>query len=105
MIVTKNGCSDTSSCYEINTVGISHNNSRPAISIYPNPSNGKFQISVGNLQQSENFNLEIFNIEGKQIYQSINSNSEIELSNQPKGIYFLKIYYGQSIFNEKIFIQ
>lgn len=106
VIVTKNNCSDTSSCYEINSTGISPKLQQSGISVYPNPSNGKFYISIKDNRLSENFNLGIYNLQGKQIYQSSNfSISEIELANQPKGIYFLKVYNGQSVYNEKIFIQ
>ena len=106
VILTKNGCSDTSSCYEVITSGVSQSYSRPELTIYPNPSNGKFQISISNSKYNENFKLVIYNIQGKQIFQNTtNSASVIDLNNQPKGIYFIKVLFGQFILNKVISIQ
>lgn len=75
--------------------------------IFPNPSNGKFQFAVNGLKVGKTPTLEIYNMQGKIIYQSAitNPKSEIDLSNQTNGIYFVKIYDGQAILTKKIVIQ
>lgn len=89
------------------TTGISVNQLQSSISLYPNPSNGKFQLSIDDSQIARNSIMEIFNLHGARIYQAaiINSITDIELSNQKKGIYFVKIYNGQTILTRKIVIQ
>jgi len=66
-----------------------------SICIYPNPSNGLFKLSGSSQFES----LRITDITGKTIYTAtifdLQSERQIDLSNQPKGIYFLKIVYTE----------
>ncbi len=70
------------------------------LTLFPNPSNGKFII------KGKANSIEITNILGEIIYKSIinniQSNNEINLSYAPKGIYFVKIYNGKNFHLEKI---
>ncbi|MEA2043393.1 MAG: T9SS type A sorting domain-containing protein [Bacteroidota bacterium] len=83
--------------------GISQNN----FLIYPNPTNG-----ILNLKASENFrnigkdslSVEITNINGQIIY-TINNKSKIDISNQPKGIYFIKIKTENRIYIKKLILK
>lgn len=61
--------------------------------IYPNPSNGIFNISI-----SDNANLEVYDIVGKKIKnQKVNSgDSSLDLSNYNAGIYLLKVTNEQN---------
>ncbi len=56
--------------------------------IYPTPNNGVFNIVL-----EEKSNIEIFNVLGEQVYinSGLNNNIQIDISNQPKGIYFINI--------------
>ncbi|MBN4081515.1 T9SS type A sorting domain-containing protein [bacterium AH-315-C07] len=73
----------------------------------PNPSNGKFQFAIGGSQITKNSKVEIYNLKGQIIYQSVitKTKSDIDLSDQAKGIYLVKFYTGQSVLSEKIVIQ
>lgn len=57
------------------------------IKVYPNPNNGQFTLSLSNLNTA--CNLEVYDVLGEKVYQTkINSgNTEINLSNQPQGVY------------------
>lgn len=65
------------------------------INIIPNPSSGKFTISVNKV--SGNISMKILNTQGQQILsEKITDNNgafvkQVDLSNQPKGIYFVII--------------
>jgi sugar lactone lactonase YvrE len=67
--------------------------SAPGILLYPNPSNGVFQLGIRNKQLGMTCNIEIYNILGEKVYSQIitSSNYQIDLSNQPAGIYLLKL--------------
>lgn len=72
------------------TMGISTiQNTQTEINIYPNPSNGTFTfVSAVRL-----VNLKIYNLLGENIYsEKLNSEkTEINLTNEPKGVYFYQI--------------
>ena len=61
--------------------------------VYPNPSKGIFNISLGNLQPTE---IEVYDLMGKKVYAKkeitiSNFETKIDLSNVTQGIYFVKI--------------
>ena len=90
--VTKNGCTDTSACVNINTIGINENYSLGGIDIYPNPTNNIINITLGTI--TSDVNLTLTSVEGKIVYQENNVSDNkvsVDLSNNSKGIYFLKV--------------
>ena len=88
--------------------GIYENNLQNELSIYPNPTNGKFQIQMDNGKLSiENYQLSIYNVYGEKVFQSANlqiSKSIIDLSSQPNGIYFLQLKTEQGVAVKKLMI-
>ena len=83
------------------------NYNRDAFTIYPNPSNGKFEIKNYNAKLADS-NLEIFNVMGEKINytETIKQTADvIDISDFPKGIYFLKIYSAQKLRTEKVVIR
>ena len=90
-----------------NTTGISENFLQNNITVYPNPSNGRFQLAIGENQDERNYNLMIINLEGKIIYQSVveKSNTNIDLSEFAKGNYYLKVFNEENNLTKKISIQ
>ena len=93
-------CTSTTSVDRVNI-------ERENISIYPNPNNGKFELEINNPNSFKNYILEIYNVQGKKIYQSTTTNtkSEIYLSNQPKGIYFIKCNDEKVVLTKKIVLE
>jgi hypothetical protein len=79
--------------------------SASGISIYPNPTSGKFTIDNGQLTIK---NIEITDITGKTIQSFSNfqisefSNLEIDLSGFESGIYLIKISTDTNIYTQKI---
>ena len=91
------------------TVDVNEITQEDLINIYPNPSNGIFSI-----QSSEKISaIEIINVLGEKIYsldpstslRVTNQKAEINLSKQPKGIYFIKINSENEITTRKIIIE
>ncbi len=77
----------------INELAANNNN----LSIYPNPSSGQFTINLSNNQNV--YSVEVYNVMGEKIYQSILSNSQnnINLSTQPTGMYFVYLKSAESV--------
>lgn len=74
------------------------------ISIYPNPSTGKFIIS-NNLKKENNIRIEVTNVLGQTIREynfGKTSSGSFDLSNQPDGIYFVKIKSDGGMITKKI---
>ncbi|HYG50647.1 MAG TPA: T9SS type A sorting domain-containing protein, partial [Flavobacteriales bacterium] len=90
VIITEMGCSDTSACVTINSVGISEWTDENEISVFPNPNNGSFTISGvtdANL-------LFLLQNETGQVVQRIrlnpNNNYHFTVENLANGVYFIR---------------
>ncbi|MCF8378993.1 MAG: polysaccharide lyase family 7 protein [Bacteroidales bacterium] len=89
VIVTNNECSDTSSCYTVQGVGISENNFGNKLQLYANPTNGKFSIDLGDNYQRVTITLK--DLTGRLIQHNTYKDSQllnIEIQ-EPAGIYLL----------------
>ncbi|HZV72012.1 MAG TPA: T9SS type A sorting domain-containing protein [Saprospiraceae bacterium] len=79
------------------------------VSIYPNPSNGKFQLIMDNTELSKTFDLNIYDMEGKRVYIKSRSEMEIvndiDLSSFQKGIYVLKLDDGRRFYSTRVILQ
>ena len=76
--------------------------SQNSLKVYPNPSNGIFYID------SEINNVEIFNLQGRRI-RSITLSQEmfnrIDLSDLPKGIYFIRALNEKQLLSQRLIIE
>ncbi len=78
--------------------------------IFPNPaSNGKFNIELKRENLKHEIKILIYDLLGEKVEANINYNQpsyiEIDLSNEPTGIYLVKIYGGTIIYTLKIVVQ
>lgn len=94
--LTENGCIDTSTCKTVSTVGILENNFGDQLTVYPNPTSGKFSINLG--RQFNSIITEMTDLNGKLIQSKEYSNSSflnLEIEG-PVGIYLLIIQSGEN---------
>ena len=109
-LYTGNQCGNDSVSYTFDLIGIDDIERQGIVSIFPNPSNGQFNVLL-NYQAKDDAQLSIYNILGKAIYQkqiTKNSNSvsiEIDLSNEAKGVYFIKLENNDLNYTKKIVIE
>lgn len=90
------------------TASIKETKTNASISIYPNPGTGKYKIKIDIGQLSiDNYQLSIYNILGEKIYQSEiqNQKSEIDISQQPNGIYIVRVNGSKQSLNQRIIKQ
>ena len=97
---------DTSVCalqYTCPPSGINDGGFLNELTLYPNPSNGIFNVT----SCEEITSLEIYSVLGEKIYAEFVSASSttINLSSQSKGIYFVKIITENNSYTQKIIIQ
>ena len=89
--VNLNGCVDTSNCVSINGIGIKEVSTLEGVTIYPNPTSGKFSIKLADSKMK--VFVEIVNVVGEIIYSTnvIDAdNLSLDLNLQD-GVYFVKV--------------
>jgi len=101
LLYERNGCVDVvGSIEEIKADG-------NAIIVNPNPTTGIFQIKAQPTGNAKLKGIDIYNTLGKKIFHSANPmalQSQIDLSSQPDGIYFIQLLLGDKISSERIII-
>jgi hypothetical protein len=91
VIVSKNGCSDTSTCYAVTSLAIIENDFGAALLLYPNPSDGFFSIDLGEKYQS--VRVTITDLNGKLIRSRTYPESQLlnlKLA-EPVGVYLIRL--------------
>jgi len=74
------------------------------LSIYPNPSSGIFNIALNNID--ENINFVVLNAQGQEVYRgNLLESQELDLSAEPKGVYFIKFMNNGILGIEKLVIK
>lgn len=78
--------------YFKNSTGIESNSSNLSnqLQIFPNPSNGILKFKFANKHKLSDFDIEVTNLLGK-TQAVFHSDSQVDLSSLPKGIYFIKL--------------
>jgi hypothetical protein len=110
VILTQNGCIDTSICYTIVSAEVFKNTFETEILISPNPANTVITISF-ELLNNENIVIELISGTGQIVYSQIvensalgNYNLEIKTDDLANGLYFIVIQNGNKQLNSKIII-
>jgi hypothetical protein len=106
VIVTENGCSDTSACYSVITTEIDIKNFEATIQVFPNPSSTQLRIYVeGNI--SYPISLTIYSTKGEVILEKEIANAKSFVNhNLTSGIYFYTLGTNQQLLkNGKLIIQ
>ncbi len=83
------------------SVGLPETDSKALAIAYPNPVNDVLTV---NLQSNQNVTISLYDVEGREVYQSVYSGGkkEIPMRDYRKGVYFLKVDNGFTVQTEKI---
>jgi Secretion system C-terminal sorting domain len=91
VIITQNGCSDTSTCSPITTIGLAENSFGSDFILYPNPTTGVFTLDLG--ETHESVTVKVTDLKGRLI--QTNQFASAHLLNltieEEAGVYFLII--------------
>ncbi len=85
-------------------------NEQYSLRIYPNPSSGKFTLSM-DLLESENVDIRVYDMSGKLVYISSFDNyidrleTEVDMTGYAKGIYHITVKTNKGIFNNALIIE
>jgi hypothetical protein len=89
--------------------GIDDNSLSSNLTVYPNPTNGEFTVSISNAEATD-LTVELVNISGQVVYRNevkavYSYNENIDASEFAKGVYYLKVNDGTEVKVEKVVIQ
>lgn len=91
VILTIGICSDTSSCVEVNTIGITeHKTEISSFTVFPNPTNGLFSVKR---EQAIPAIIQIYNTLGQEVFETTFNevNTLISVSDLTPGIYIIHL--------------
>lgn len=96
VIVTQNSCSDTSACLTVTGIGISENDFANLIKLYPNPTQGNFNIDLG--KTYSDVLVTITDVTGRVVYSSNSANTNLipVNLNEPSGFYLITVEAGNN---------
>lgn len=92
VIVTENGCSDTSTCANVFTVDVKDLAEKSVIAAFPNPSGGLFHLT----SSVPLVKLELLDLSGKRLFVETQSFQLIDITELQKGVYLLKITIAEN---------
>lgn len=86
--------------------GIHNVDMQDAVSVYPNPNNGTFTVSLSNLRL-ENVWVTLYDVTGRMVMsKQIHTDKEvISVGNAVKGVYLLKVVTDSAVINKTIVIE
>ncbi|HEY9176341.1 MAG TPA: T9SS type A sorting domain-containing protein [Flavipsychrobacter sp.] len=86
--------------------GINNVDMQDAVSVYPNPNNGTFTVSLSDLQL-ENAWVTLYDVTGRMVIsrQIYTDNEVISVGNAAKGVYLLRVLTDSAVINKRIVIE
>ena len=90
--------------------GIDNLSLKPLIKLYPNPTTGIINIIIEGYSE-QNLTIEVLNITGELVYSKqlknmkVKTIEKIDLSDQPKGIYIIKLHNNKIMHFRKVLLQ
>jgi uncharacterized repeat protein (TIGR01451 family) len=88
----------------VQSLTVKENKLNTTLSVSPNPSNGKYYINLTGERTTEELTIEVVNLLGELVLKTKTQNTiiPIDLSDQPNGIFILKINNGNLFWNQKV---
>ncbi|MCE3295575.1 MAG: hypothetical protein K0R65_1289 [Crocinitomicaceae bacterium] len=101
VIITKNGCSETSDCVIFSNVSLTELSGLNVLSIHPNPNEGTFTIDFKSGTQRT---IKVYNTLGALVHEqsSDSVSTEIRLEHVETGLYLVEVTEGSSVQVKKI---
>jgi hypothetical protein len=105
VVVTSNGCSSSASpAVNITTMGMEEILNELEVMVYPNPSNGRFNIT---LPEAKGYEITVTDLTGKVVQQLTvkDKTARLNMNKAAKGIYLLKIVGDDKTATRKLVVE
>ncbi|MFK7784104.1 MAG: choice-of-anchor Q domain-containing protein [Crocinitomicaceae bacterium] len=91
VIITDNGCVDTSSCATVSTLGLLSVENPNQLRVYPNPSNGSITVSFDEVES--HFEVNVYNLIGERLDDfQIHGQKDFQFNlPESKGVYYIEV--------------
>jgi hypothetical protein len=91
VIVTKDGCTDTSDCVAFNKIGIENLEVLQDLVVFPNPTSGMVSLSLKSQEKIQS--VEILNVDGSVVsaFEALNENEVSVNPSLASGLYFVRV--------------
>jgi hypothetical protein len=103
VIITKNGCIDTSSCHTITGIGINSMTDQEAIKVFPNPAYDKLNIQFSG--ENAETAIRLYSSTGQLILEKNSPHQKsfvLDLTEIARGFYILEVVYNGEVFQSRI---
>lgn len=91
------------------TTSVRNQPTASVFNLFPNPSNGIFQLEIEKDADASTFQMDVINNEGRKVYAVRNleqrSLNDVDLTSFGSGIYFVRVYDGSGIYTRKVVVQ
>jgi hypothetical protein len=102
--ITQNNCTDTSSCYQVETTGIAANSAKGGFEVYPNPAADQLTIVQSENVQPQTFELQT--LTGKRLKTGpLSGTKRIDVSNLSPGVYLLEVQGADAVRTKKVVVK
>ncbi|MFB6305748.1 MAG: T9SS type A sorting domain-containing protein, partial [Flavobacteriales bacterium] len=104
VIVTQNGCVDTSNCHNVTGLGIENHTSEYDIDLYPNPNNGSFTLDWN--KNADINSVTVTDKLGQKVYEEKDpkgQNHQVSLD-VSAGVYYLNVQMNEKSYRQKVVI-
>jgi hypothetical protein len=102
IVTDSNGCTVISEPFLLIEVGLRDLGRKDYPLVIPNPNNGTFRL---NLVANEEIQVVVFDLLGEFVYRSQTWHDELDLSDQPRGVYFIVVHVAGKTYFDKLSIQ
>jgi PKD repeat protein len=79
------------------------------VNVYPNPTTGKITVDLGKIPVGNTLTVNVYDVTGKTVYTTTHTQNpgkvDINLDNQPKGVYFVSVSDGTNQTNHKVLVK
>ncbi len=100
VIVTQNGCLDTSACVPITSIGLSELGLAPTFDLYPNPTSGPLTIVPDKNGQVKQ--VLIHDLWGREVHRIMGQTKRLDIGHLPKGVYLLSLFLDDAVMTQLI---
>ena len=85
--------------------GVNNLNKELSLNLFPNPSTGLFKLDMPAFNNTD-INVSVYDISGKLVFENVYNNGliQIDLSNQPIGMYSVRVVANDVVMNSKMVI-